>query len=272
MANGQARRPIRSRPAPRAVPRPAGPGGHQVEFRNTRLHRRRTCATPSSSGWRAESVARRARAQPRRGEARRSSTPTTRASTRSRTRSACTTASTRPSSRPPTGSSARCSTRCPADAALWSPPTTARCTSVPRRGSRSATLDDLRRVRSGDGAVPLPPRARRARPPSSLGRGAGDVRRRTRGCSPATELLDEGWLGPDPSPATRRRVGDVVLAARDGGRLRRPDAAPRDRPRLGPRLAHGRPRCWSRSSRPRLTGSALTAALDRGNVVRITRV
>lgn len=30
------------------------------------------------------------------------------------------------------------------------------------------------------------------------------------------ELLDEGWLGPDPSPATRRRVGDVVLAAHEG--------------------------------------------------------
>ena len=30
------------------------------------------------------------------------------------------------------------------------------------------------------------------------------------------ELLDGGWLGPDPSPATRRRVGDVVLAAHDG--------------------------------------------------------
>jgi hypothetical protein len=29
------------------------------------------------------------------------------------------------------------------------------------------------------------------------------------------ELLDEGWLGPDPAPVTRRRVGDVVLAARD---------------------------------------------------------
>lgn len=28
------------------------------------------------------------------------------------------------------------------------------------------------------------------------------------------ELLDDGWLGPVPSPATRRRVGDVVLAAR----------------------------------------------------------
>ncbi|MFA5885857.1 MAG: alkaline phosphatase family protein [Acidimicrobiia bacterium] len=30
------------------------------------------------------------------------------------------------------------------------------------------------------------------------------------------ELLDGGWLGPDPSPATRRRVGDVVLAAHGG--------------------------------------------------------
>jgi hypothetical protein len=28
------------------------------------------------------------------------------------------------------------------------------------------------------------------------------------------QLLDEGWLGPDPSPAVYRRVGDVVLAAR----------------------------------------------------------
>jgi hypothetical protein len=28
------------------------------------------------------------------------------------------------------------------------------------------------------------------------------------------QLFDEGWLGPSPSPATRRRVGDVVLAAR----------------------------------------------------------
>jgi hypothetical protein len=28
------------------------------------------------------------------------------------------------------------------------------------------------------------------------------------------QLLDEGWLGPDPVPATYRRVGDVVLAAR----------------------------------------------------------
>jgi hypothetical protein len=30
------------------------------------------------------------------------------------------------------------------------------------------------------------------------------------------ELLDEGWLGPDPVSATYRRVGDVVLAARNG--------------------------------------------------------
>ncbi len=30
------------------------------------------------------------------------------------------------------------------------------------------------------------------------------------------QLLDEGWLGPDPVPAARRRVGDVVLAARPG--------------------------------------------------------
>lgn len=29
------------------------------------------------------------------------------------------------------------------------------------------------------------------------------------------ELFDDGWLGPDPTSATRSRVGDVVLAARD---------------------------------------------------------
>jgi len=28
------------------------------------------------------------------------------------------------------------------------------------------------------------------------------------------QLLDEGWLGPDPVPAVYRRVGDVILAAR----------------------------------------------------------
>jgi hypothetical protein len=31
----------------------------------------------------------------------------------------------------------------------------------------------------------------------------------------ATELVDEGWLGPDPGPNLPRRLGDVVLAARD---------------------------------------------------------
>jgi hypothetical protein len=49
------------------------------------------------------------------------------------------------------------------------------------------------------------------------------------------ELLDGGWLGPDPSPATRRRVGDVVLAARDDVAFIDP-AMPRE---LGLRSAHG---------------------------------
>ena len=30
------------------------------------------------------------------------------------------------------------------------------------------------------------------------------------------QVLDEGWLGPTPSPSTRRRLGDVVLAAHAG--------------------------------------------------------
>jgi hypothetical protein len=50
-----------------------------------------------------------------------------------------------------------------------------------------------------------------------------------------TELLDGGWLGPDPSPATRRRVGDVVLADRDDVAFIDP-AMPRE---LGLRSAHG---------------------------------
>jgi hypothetical protein len=50
-----------------------------------------------------------------------------------------------------------------------------------------------------------------------------------------SELLDGGWLGPDPSPGTRRRVGDVVLAARDDVAFIDP-AMPRE---LGLRSAHG---------------------------------
>jgi hypothetical protein len=49
------------------------------------------------------------------------------------------------------------------------------------------------------------------------------------------ELLDGGWLGPDPAPSTRRRVGDVVLAARDDVAFIDP-AMPRE---LGLRSAHG---------------------------------
>jgi hypothetical protein len=49
------------------------------------------------------------------------------------------------------------------------------------------------------------------------------------------ELLDGAWLGPDPSPGTRRRVGDVVLAARDDVAFIDP-AMPRE---LGLRSAHG---------------------------------
>lgn len=37
------------------------------------------------------------------------------------------------------------------------------------------------------------------------------------------ELLDDGWLGPEVSAVTRRRVGDVVLAARDGVAFVDPD-------------------------------------------------
>jgi hypothetical protein len=49
------------------------------------------------------------------------------------------------------------------------------------------------------------------------------------------ELLDGGWLGPDPSPAARRRVGDVVLAARAAAAFVDP-AMPRE---THLRAAHG---------------------------------
>ena len=50
------------------------------------------------------------------------------------------------------------------------------------------------------------------------------------------ELLDGGRLGPAVSPATRRRVGDVVLAARDPVAFVDP-ALPREAHlRLGARL------------------------------------
>ena len=32
---------------------------------------------------------------------------------------------------------------------------------------------------------------------------------------PRDQLLEEGWMGRDPAGPSRRRVGDVVLAARD---------------------------------------------------------
>ena len=56
-----------------------------------------------------------------------------------------------------------------------------------------------------------------------------------RGCSHVTELLDEGWLGPDPRGPARRRVGDVVLAARDAVGFVDP-TFPRE---TGLRSAHG---------------------------------
>ena len=49
------------------------------------------------------------------------------------------------------------------------------------------------------------------------------------------QLLDEGWLGPDPAGPARRRVGDVVLAARDAVGFVDP-TFPRE---TGLRSAHG---------------------------------
>ncbi len=51
------------------------------------------------------------------------------------------------------------------------------------------------------------------------------------------ELLADGWLGPEPPTVVRRRLGDVVLAARDAVAFVDPDATTRDQAPLGPRLA-----------------------------------
>ena len=168
----------------------------------------------------------------------RSSTRTTRASTRSRTSSACTTRSTPPSSRPPTGSSATLLDALPADAALlvtadhgqvhlgaraWID-----ARALARRSSRYGRRRRFRYLH-----------APRRAPPSELAAAATDAfGERGLGVLTRRELLDDGWLGPGPGrrrPAAR--IGDVVLAARDAGRLRRPGAARasatlRSRPRL----------------------------------------
>jgi arylsulfatase A-like enzyme len=70
---------------------------------------------------------------------------------------------------------------------------------------------------------------------AALAEAARDVFARDAWVFTRSELLDGGWLGPDPSPAARRRVGDVVLAARGGAAFVDP-AMPRETHLLA---AHG---------------------------------
>jgi hypothetical protein len=75
-------------------------------------------------------------------------------------------------------------------------------------------LDDLVEMHSGDGRF----RYLHARKGAAgeLLAGACERHGRDAWVMSREQLLDEAWLGPDPVPQVRRRVGDVVLAARAG--------------------------------------------------------
>jgi arylsulfatase A-like enzyme len=84
---------------------------------------------------------------------------------------------------------------------------------VGRDGWRSlAPLDGLVETYAGDGRF----RHLHARPgrAAELHAAAEDLHAADAWVFRREQLLDEGWLGPDPVPAVYRRVGDVVLAAR----------------------------------------------------------
>jgi hypothetical protein len=74
-----------------------------------------------------------------------------------------------------------------------------------------APLHDLVETYAGDGRF----RHLHAKPgrAAELHAAAVDLHGREARVFRREELLDDGWLGPDPVPATYRRVGDVVLAA-----------------------------------------------------------
>ncbi len=196
-----------------------------------------TCAAATSTAGRPPSVAGRARAGGRSPTARRSCTRTTRASTRSRTRTASTRRTTRPSSRPPTDSSAQLLDALPADVALLVTADHGQVQVGPDGWLEArAARPDGRHLR-GRRPVPLPARAagRRGRPVRG---GASSSTATTPGCSGASSCSTRAGSGPIRCRPPTGRVGDVVLAARTGVGLRRPDAALRGAADRRPRIAH----------------------------------
>ena len=159
--------------------------------------------------------------------------------------------STRPSSRPPTGWSATSSTRCPTTSRCWSPPTTARCRprargwlglgrcstawSRPTPATAGSATCTRGRARAAELLVAAEehPRRRRVGLPARAAARRGVARARTR-CRPA-----------------RRRVGDVVLAARDAVGFVDPTLPYEAQPASAPRLDHR-----GRGARSRLVASA----------------
>ena len=120
----------------------------------------------------------------------------------------------RPSCGPPTSSWAQVLDALPADAALVVTADHGQVQVGPDGWlSLAPAAPDGRDVR-GRRPLPLPARAPGAA--ADLGAAAEQLHGGDAWVFRREQLLDEGWLGPDPVSATYRRVGDVVLAARTG--------------------------------------------------------
>ena len=170
------------------------------------------------------------------------------------------TLSTRPSSRPPTGSSGALLDVLPDDVALLVTADHGQVQVGPDGWIGLGALDGMVDAYAGDGALPLPARAPgRGRRAPRRGRGARTAT--TPGSSRATSCSTRAGWAPTRAAPARRRVGDVVLAARDAVGFVDPTLPAGGRP---DRSAHGsmtaRRDARSRSSPP---GAGRSAASVR---------
>ena len=203
-------RPTRSRAAPHRVPRPAGAGRHQGASSARPASPTRTCAVAASSaGSTCRSLVEHCRRLVSAGErfvyAYYPGVDTV------AHEFGLTTTFYRAELAAADALVGRAARRAARRRPRWSsPPTTARCTSGRTAGSSSPELEPLVDDAGGRRPVPLPVRATGRGRRAARGRGAMSSAT-TRGCSPASELLDEGWLGPgaggvDPAARRRRRA------------------------------------------------------------------
>ena len=256
LADGGARARSRARAAARAVPAAAPvPVVTKAEFRTTGFTEAHLRGA-DFHGWQTDLGAGRALRGARRAAARRSSTRTTRASTRSRTSTAShdgvlpgRARGRRPARR------RSCSTRCP---------TTPRCVVTADHGQVHVGPDGwlglapLRRLveaYAGDGRF----RYLHAQPGAAAELARGRARSSTARDAwvlPREELLDEGWLGPDPVrrdlPARRRRRARGPRRRRRSSTRRCPyEASLRRRPRVAHRRRDAGPAASPRAGRGR---------------------